>query len=393
MDFNQSSRILVACPDRMAHWLAEEIDELGYPCREVLRTGVMLDGTLNDCIRLNLHLRCATHVRYSLGSFHAAHQDDIYRRVGRIPWEDIIPEDGYFSVSNSADHFTLNNTMFLNMRVKDAVVDRFREQKGRRPDSGPLTDGIVIHVHWRDERAEVFLETSGDTISRHGYRKLPGKAPMQESLAAAVIRATGWDRRSAWINPMCGSGTLAIEAALLATGRKPGLLRDRYGFMNVLGYDPGFHIQEKEALNRIVNDSEVPLILASDIRPEALDAARENARLAGVESLIRWECADYRASAIPEPPGVVILNPEYGERMGEASALSSVYSEIGDFFKQKCAGFTGFVFTGNLDLAKQIGLKPSRRIEFYSAQLDCRLLRYELYSGSRREPRPSTAAD
>lgn len=384
MDFQSLSRILVACPDRMAPFVVSEIESLGYAVEDILRTGVIIRGSLRDCIRLNLHLRCATQVRFALSTFQADNPEHIYRHVRRMPWEEIIPADGYFSVNNSANHPTLNNTMFLNVRVKDAIADRFREVAGKRPDAGTRTDRVVVHVHWRDDQAEIFLDTSGDVLSRHGYRRIPGKAPMQESLASAVLLATGWDGKSPFVNPMCGSGTLAIEAALLATGRRPGLLRSNFAFMHLQGYDPSLYAQERQALDGLIDDSHCPRIIASDFRSNAVEDARENARMAGVEQHIEFACCDFRETPLPEPPATIILNPEYGERMGDEQELTETYSAIGDFFKKSCAGFSGFIFTGNLELAKQIGLKPSRRIEFYSAQIDCRLLRYELYAGSRR---------
>jgi putative N6-adenine-specific DNA methylase len=392
MDFNISSRIIVACPNRIAPYLAEEIRALGYFEKNILKTGVELEGTMLDCIRLNLNLRCATQVRFSLHAFRARQPEDIYETVKKISWENIIPKDGYFSVNNSAEHLTLNNTMFINVKVKDAIVDRFRGITGARPDSGSETDHTVIHLHWKDDRAEIFLDTSGPVISKHGYRRIPGKAPMQESLAAALLIASKWDRKSPLVNPMCGSGTIAIEAALLASGRRPGLLRKDYAFQHVVGYNPEFEKPFRSELEKeIVHHLNFPII-ASDYRSGAVEDAKENARFAGVEDLIQFQCCDFRESVLPDAPGAIILNPEYGERLGEQSELEQTYQEIGDFFKKKCSGYKGYIFTGNLDLAKKIGLKASRRIEFYSAQIDCRLLEYELYAGSRRivnpEPQP-----
>lgn len=384
MDFSADARIIAACPNRMAPWVEAELLALGFEPVRTFKTGVEIRGNLFDCIRLNMSLRCATQVRYSLGGFRATTPEDIYRNARTIRWEEIIPAGGYFSVNNSAEHLTLNNTMFINMKMKDAIVDRFREVTGARPDSGSSNDRTVIHLHWKEDHAELFLDTSGEVISRHGYRRIPGKAPMQESLAAAVILATGWDRKQPFVNPMCGSGTLAIEAALLASGRFPGLLRSNYAFMHLEGYRQEFVDQAKQELEQQVADPQGLEIIASDIRPGAVEDARENARFAGVEHLIRFECCDFRETPVPEAPGVVVINPEYGERMGEVDALEATYADIGDFFKKQCAGHLGAIFTGNLDLAKKVGLKASRRIEFYSAQLDCRLLTYELYKGTRR---------
>jgi putative N6-adenine-specific DNA methylase len=278
--------------------------------------------------------------------------------------------------------------MFINVKVKDAIVDRMREKTGSRPDSGSDLSHAVIHLHWRNDEAEIFIDTSGETLAKHGYRKIPGKAPMLEALASGSILASKWDRVSPFVNPMCGSGTLVIEAAMFATNRRPGLLRENYAFMHVKGFDDQFYKMELKSIRQKVNEISGLRFIATDNRQDAIDISRVNAELAGVEHLIEFKQCDFTETEIPEPPGVLFLNPEYGERMGEIEELEKTYAAIGDFLKQKCKGYMGYIFTGNLDLAKKIGLKASRRIEFYSAQLDCRLLEYELYGGSRRTREP-----
>lgn len=369
---------------RLAPYVEWELRELGFPVHEVFSSGVETYGSLNDCIRLNLNLRCASQVRYSIKSFKANNPDDVYNEVIDLPWEEIIDVKGYFSVTNSVDHPTVDNTMFINVKVKDAIVDRLRRMKNIRPDSGPELNRTVIHLHWRDKYAEIFIDTSGETLTKHGYRKIPGKAPMLEALATATILASNWDKQSPFVNPMCGSGTLVIEAAWIATNRRPGLLRENYAFMHVLGYNDQHYKKELKEIRQKVNEISGLRFIATDNRQDAVDISKVNAELAGVEHLIEFRCCDFSETEIPEDPGVIFLNPEYGERMGDLQKLEITYSAIGDFLKKKCQGHMGYIFTGNLDLAKKIGLKANRRIEFYSAQLDCRLLEYELYGGSRR---------
>ncbi|MEJ7671492.1 MAG: hypothetical protein WKF59_01925 [Chitinophagaceae bacterium] len=217
-----TNRIIVTCSKRLSPYLEQEILELGFKPVRTFSTGVELLGTLNDCIRLNLHLRCASQVLYSLKEFPSYHPDDIYREVFQMPWEKILSNDNYFSVTSNVQHPTINNSLFANVKVKDAIVDRLRNKTGGRPNSGSSLEAAVIHLFWRDEVAEIFIDTSGETLAKHGYRKIPGKAPMLEALAAATIFATKWDRCSNFINPMCGSATIAIEALLIATKRFPG---------------------------------------------------------------------------------------------------------------------------------------------------------------------------
>lgn len=383
--FTSPSRIVITCNKRLAPFLEKETIELGFKPERVFGTGIELKGTVNDCIRLNLQLRCASQIHYSLKQFRADNPEDIYKKVYAFPWEKLLPKDGYFSVTNNVDHPTVNNSLFVNVKVKDAIVDRMRTQTGGRPDSGSSQDKAVIHLFWRDNQAEIFLDTSGETLSKHGYRKIPGKAPMLEALAAATIMATKWDRQSPFVNPMCGSSTLAIEAILQATNRRPGLYRTNYSFMHVNEYDENVYAQEYRKLEDQVIEVSGLKIIATDISADAINISKVNAGIAGVENLISFKVCDFELTEVPpEQTGVIFFNPEYGERLGEISALQTTYARIGDFLKKKCNGYTGYIFTGNLDLAKKIGLRASRRIEFYTAKLDCRLLEYELYTGSKR---------
>jgi putative N6-adenine-specific DNA methylase len=363
--------------------LESEIRELGFIPERTFATGVELKGSLLDCIKLNINLRSASQVHYSLRQFKVRNPDDLYNEVLRFPWETIVDRTGYFSVTSHVDHFTVNNPLFVNVKIKDAIVDRFRRETGVRPNSGSELDKLVVHVYWKDEIAELFIDTSGETLAKHGYRKIPGKAPMLEALAASTVLSSKWDRKSAFVNPMCGSGTLAIEAALIATNRKPGLYRDNYSFMHIVGYDPGHYKSEFDSMKSQVIDLHIPII-ATDISQDAVEISKVNATNAGVEKMIEFAICDFEQTDLPPPPGVIFFNPEYGERLGESSELEETYARVGDFMKKKCKGYLGYIFTGNLDLAKKVGLKASRRIEFYSAKLDCRLLEYELYEGSRR---------
>jgi 23S rRNA G2445 N2-methylase RlmL len=381
--FQQNSRIIITCNKWLAPYLQQEVEELGFLPERTFQTGVELQGTIKDCIKLNLSLRCGSQVLFSLKEFKAGNPDRLYQNLVNYPWENLLDKDGYFSVTSTVNNPSINNELFVNVKVKDAIVDRMRKQTGKRPDSGPELDKAVIHLYWKDNDAEVFLDTSGETLSKHGYRKIPGRAPMLEALAAATVMATKWDRSAPFINPMCGSGTVAIEAVLLATNRRPGLFRKNYSFMHVLGYEEDIYKNEFQKLQHKIKVVPGLIVHATDIREDAINISRINAKTAGVEELINFSVCDFEETPVPEGNGVIYFNPEYGERMGELAELETTYKRIGDFMKQKCQGYTGYIFTGNLDLAKKIGLKAKRRIEFYSAKLDCRLLEYALYAGSR----------
>ena len=386
--FTSTSRIIVTCSNRLSTYLQQEIIELGLKPVRLFKTGLELEGTLLDCIKLNLNLRCASQVLFSLKEFRALNATDVYNHLLEYEWEKLIPAEGYFSISSNVSNETITNNLFANVKVKDAIADRFRNKTGSRPNSGSELNGVVVHLYWKDDLAEIFLDTSGETLSKHGYRKIPGKAPMLESLAAATILAGKWDKLSPFMNPMCGSGTLAIEAAMMATNRRPGLYRNNYSFMHVVGYEDKFYDAEFSVLEKQVTNVEGLKIMATDISEDAINISKVNAGIAGVEELIDFEVCDFEETTIIEnETGVVYLNPEYGDRLGVEAELEKTYKRMGDFFKQKCKGYTGYIFTGNLELAKKIGLKPKRRIEFYTSKIDCRLFEYELYAGTREVAR------
>ena len=384
--FDTTSRIIVTCSNRLSPYLEKEVVELGFKPVRIFKTGVELQGKLADCIKLNLNLRCASQVLFSVKEFNAVNADALYKTLLDFEWEDIIPAEGYFSITSNVDNETITNNLFANVKVKDAIVDRFRNKTGQRPNSGPELNQTVIHLYWKENIAELFIDTSGETLSKHGYRKIPGKAPMLESLAAATLLAGRWDRKSAFINPMCGSGTVAIEAALLATNRKPGLLRHNYAFMHLVNYNEQVYLEEFKKLEQQVTDVPGLKIIATDISEDAINISIINAGIAGVEEMIEFGVCDFEETKLIEnEAGVVYFNPEYGDRLGVEAELEITYKRIGDYLKKKCKGYTGYIFTGNLELAKKIGLKPKRRIEFYTSKIDCRLLEYELYDGSREK--------
>ena len=384
--FHTKSKIVITCNKRLAEYLQQEVEALGYKVIKNFGTGVELEGTINDCIPLNLHLRCASQVLYSIKEFESENPARLYKELLEIEWENLIDFSGYFSVTSNVDNETITTPLFANLKVKDAIVDRIKDKKGIRPNSGSDGNKTVVNLYWKGNTAEIFIDTSGETLAKHGYRKIPGKAPMLEALAVGTIMATGWDKKSHFVTPMCGSGTLAIEAALLATDKTPGMFRMNYGFMHIMGYDEEVFFAERRKLKDQAKKEIDFMIVATDISEDAVDISIKNAKTAGVDHLIDFSVCDFAETEVPEGPGIVMFNPEYGERLGVHTKLEATYKRMGDFMKTQCKGYRGYIFTGNPDLAKKIGLKASRRLEFYNGKLDCRLLEYELYEGSKRPP-------
>lgn len=412
---------MVTCPKGVAPYLRTEITALGFPVQACLDTAIQTEGSLEDTMLLNLHLRTAQRVLYLLETFNADTPGVLYGRLNNFPWETLIAASGkaaYFCVTSIVDNPLITDTRFVNVKVKDAIVDRIRDKYGSRPDSGPDKDKVVVHVYWKNDQAAVYLDTSGERLALRGYRKIPLTAPMQETLAAAVILASGWKGEGAFINPMCGSGTLAIEAAMIALDRAPGLLRNNYGFMFILGFPEALWQEVRKKARDAARKKLSGRIIATDIDREAVLAAKQNAKTAGVDHLIEFDVCAYEKTLLPEGGGVIVLNPPYGERMGTivnknqyrgreefssgrktiirkvadrpgsgtGERLAALYQGIGDFFKKTGGGYHGYVFTGNLEMIKKIGLRTKQRVILYNGDIECRLLEYELYQGSRKNP-------
>jgi putative N6-adenine-specific DNA methylase len=385
-DFKRdASTILITCPKGLSRFLEKEVKDLNMAVIRSQPSAVMTNGTLYDCMALNLCLFTAHHVLYKVLECTCRTPDDLYAAANALPWERLVPLDTVLCVTSTVKTPSINDTRFANLRCKDAIVDRLADKTGKRCNSGPERDGLVVHLYWQDERCILYLDTSGETLSRRGYRKIPGDAPMQETIAAGVIRATGWAaaEKSNFVNPMCGSGTLAIEAALFSMKRKAGILRDNFGFMHCIPFDRNAFNALRSDLRASEMQRPMSTIVAGDVNAQALYAAQENSRAAGVEAFIDFSKCDVADTPVPKGSGIVMVNPEYGFRMGVVPELEIVYKRIGDFFKQRCTGYTGYVFTGNLELMKKVGLKSKRKMPFFSGKLECRLYEYELYDGSK----------
>lgn len=382
MNLQDPQTVLITCARGSPTWLAAEVRKLGLPVAAIMDAGVRTTATLNDCMKLNLELRTGHRVLMQVAEIRARDATALYNGIVKLPWDEWLHATGNLCITSSVENETIRDGRFASLKCKDAIVDKLVQTLGERPDSGPERDGMVVHLHWSGEFATVYLDTSGDSLPRRGYRHIPLDAPMQETLAAACILSSGWNGTQPFVNPMCGSGTIAIEAAMIARDRAPGILRRNFGFMHLKGFQEATWkemIRERKARP----DKPAPKIIATDIRPAAIEAAKKNAANAGVEDAIEFAVCDFRETTIPPAPGIVILNPEYGLRMGDEDALIPVYKSIGDFFKQKCNGYYGYVFTGSLKLAKAVGLRTKRRLTFYNGGLECRLLEFELYAGTR----------
>lgn len=397
--------IIISCAKCLAEWVEREVRGMGYRPIDMTENVVVVEGNMRDVFKLNLQLRTGHRVLVPLLREKCRNVRELYTHVRSIDWENLLDPDGYFSVCSVVHNDTVRDTRLPSLFTKDAIVDRMREKFGRRPDSGNEIDrGAVVFVHWEQQSAIIYLDTSGVPLSKRGYRRIPGSAPMQETLAAACIDAMKWNRRTPFISPMCGSGTPAIEAALAAIGRAPGSLRSHFAFMSIKGYKQiiegesaprsaprqRFGATPEQIWKDMLLESEqnerhenIPPIIATDISPEAVQNAQSNAHAAGVSQFIQFGVCDFAQTQIPnfdsngsEYRGCVFFNPEYGIRLGDPVELAPMYERIGTFMNEKCKGYVGALITGNPELSKMINLYYITRIPFYNGPIDCRLFIY-----------------
>ena len=375
-------RLIAKTLSGLEETLAEELTALG--AQDVWPTSRAVEFSGDTALLYKVHLWCrtATRILKPIATFQAADSDELYRAVGRIDWSQYLEADSTLAIDAVAIDSGFANSMFVSQRAKDAIVDQLRARTGKRPSVDTADPDLRLNVHIHGPKATLSLDASGEPLGRRGYRIEGGKAPLGEVLAAGIVRLTEWDMASPLIDPMCGSGTIIIEAAMMARDLAPGLRR-RFGFMRWKDYDAAIFKrlhQEALAAGRPRTACE---IVGSDIDRRALAEAKANAERAGVADDIRFEQKTFENQRPPQPPGVMVANPPYGERMAMAD-INAFYTGLGDALKRNYQGYAAFILTGNPDAAKHIGLRTSRRIKLFNGPIECRLLRFELYQGSRK---------
>jgi putative N6-adenine-specific DNA methylase len=359
--------------------LAIELNSLGLRRVQPGRGGAAFSGSMVDGYRACLWLRTANRVLLARQDFPCATQDALYAGVYALPWEEHLTPKMTLAVDANLRDSALTHSRYVALKTKDAIVDRIRDRCGARPDVEPKNPDLRINLHLARNHCTVSLDLAGTGMHRRGYRRDPTVAPLKETLAAGLVALSEWDRRAHFVDPMCGSGSLPLEAALLASDTAPGLLSPDFGFQRWPDFDAAAWqdlIAEAEQRRKQL---QVNLVFGSDRDRRAVELARRNADRAGLGTGIRWSQHDFARLDPPASQGTLICNPPYGERIGDESKLADFYRKIGDTLKQRWTGWTAWVFTGNRPLAKRIGLKPSRRIVLYNGPIECRLLKFELY--------------
>lgn len=359
--------------------LAGELGRLGVGGPVVEKGGVGFSGDMSDCYRANLWLRTAHRVLMPLAEFACDTPQSLYDGVRSLPWTRYLTADHTIAVDCNLRDSALTHSGFVALKTKDAIVDTIRDVCGRRPNVHTADPDVLINVHLVRNRCIVSLDTSGASLDKRGYRLDRKEAPLRETLAAAMLELAGWDGSVPLVDPMCGSGTIPIEAALVASRRPPGLTRPGFGFQRWPGFDrAAWSRMVEEAMAGVLESPPMP-IMGSDVSAGALQNAERNAARAGVGGLVNFCRADMGDSHVPCPLGILLCNPPYGVRLGEVESLKPLYKRIGDVLKRRFTGYSAYLLTGNPELSKHIGLRPSRRVVLFNGPIECRLLRFDLY--------------
>jgi putative N6-adenine-specific DNA methylase len=361
--------------------LAKELSDLGAEEIGLLKRGIEFKGDKKLLYKANYTCRTALRIIMPIARFRVTGEVMLYDNIKGIPWEKYLDTSGSFAVDSVISYSPFTHSGFVSLKAKDAIVDRFRDKFGKRPDVDTVDPDLRINVHLFREQCTVSLDSSGSSLHLRGYRKVQTEAPMNEVLAAGLILLSGWDRKMPFVDPMCGSGTLLIEAALLAGNVPSGYYRPLFGFEKWKDFDQKlWDIVQRECEEKIVEPG-TP-IRGFDRDSIAVDASLANIEEAGVEKFIKVELADFHTSPPPFPFGFLLTNPPYGERI-KVDDIRQFYKNIGDVLKNKYAGYTAWLLGSDVEALKFIGLRPSRKIKVMNGPLECKLVKFDLYAGKK----------
>jgi putative N6-adenine-specific DNA methylase len=381
-----SQGFFASCPRGLESLLAEELRELGAQTAESVPGGVAFEGDMRTCCRANLESRLATRVLMRLGRAPYADEQDVYEAALALRWPEWFSERHSIRVDVNAIRSPLKSLEFATLRIKDAVCDRFRADRGRRPDVDTRFPQVRIQAFLDRASVTLYLDTSGEPLNKRGYRKDAGEAPLKENLAAGILRLTGWDGSEPLLDPMCGSGTLAIEAAMMALAIPPGHARG-FGFERLAGFDAKAWREIREAALARAQAPRKLALFARDRYGEELKKARLNLEAAGLADCVELKQADVLDTGAPARAGVLVANPPYGARLGEDKALAEFYPKLGDTLKKFYAGWRCYFFSGDTRLPKLIRLAASKRTPLFNGPLECRLYEYRIVAGGMRKDR------
>jgi putative N6-adenine-specific DNA methylase len=362
--------------------LLEELKGLGAENIRPGKRAAFFEGEMELMYRANLELRTALRILVPISEFKVRNEDDLYHKIDKIDWSEYMRVEDTLAIDAVTSSPVIRHSKFAALRVKDAIVDQFRKKFGQRPDVNTDFPTLRINLHIGDQDVTLALDSSGESLHKRGYRVDSVEAPINEVLAAGMLLLTGWQCDSDFIDPMCGSGTFPIEAALLAYNIAPQINRQRFGFMRWENFDKKLweKVREEAILGQVVFQHQ---IYASDLDFKAVNSTTYNLEKAGMEGKIQVVRERFENVLPRSESGLLLMNPPYDERMG-LEDVQLFYKTLGDVFKKNWPGHTAWLITSNIEATKSVGLRPSRRIPLFNGKLECRFLRYDLYAGSKK---------
>lgn len=362
--------------------LKDELAELGFPNAEILNRAVQIEGTWRDIYFLNIHLRCGIAVLVKIKTFRIKKEQDLYDLASKIDWTKYFTIDKTFAVKGAVFSDIFRHSQYPFLLVKDAIVDQFRDKLKERPDVNVKTPQVLFDVYINQEEVTISLNTSGTPLFQRGYRESVGEAPLNEVVAAGMIRLSGWDKKSPLIDPFCGAGTILIEAALMAANIPANIERHHFAFKNFKNFDSDLYDEIRNAIDSKVR--ELPCqIMGSDISDEMITKTRRNLRGFAFGRFVETKVLSFEQVQKIGEKGTVITNPPYGERMGDE--VEEMYGEIGNWMKNEMTGYECWIISSNLMAFKFVGLKPSKKIRLYNGNLECSFRQFSVYEGSKKD--------
>jgi putative N6-adenine-specific DNA methylase len=360
--------------------LADELAKINASEITILNRAVSFRGDLSVMYAANYICRTALHILMPVLEFKFRDKEQFFEKIKSFPWADHFNHDKTLSVDTVMSESFFTNSHYVSLFCKDAVVDYFRDKFGKRPSVALTNPEIKIHVHIRGHECSISLDSSGDSLHRRGYRIQQGAAPMSEVLAAGMILLIGWDKKTNFYDPMCGSGTLLTEAAMIASEIPAGYYRKSFGFFNWINFDNNIWQKVKQDADDKISENECEIV-GSDRSEVAIAVAGNNIRSAKLHKDIQLSISDFQLYKFPKEKGIIIMNPPYGERI-KTDDIIELYKAIGDTLKNHCAGYTAWVISSDSQALKFIGLKPSKKIQLFNGPLECRFVKFEIFEGS-----------
>ena len=373
------------CPRGLEALLADELRSAGGSGIRPVSGGVAFEGDLAVCYAANLKSRIATRVLLQLASAPYRKEQDVYDAAYGVPWQRWFTVERSIRVDVTAIRSPLKSLEFITLRVKDAVCDRFRAERGRRPDVDTRSPDVRIAAFLDAHTVTLYLDTSGEPLYKRGYRSERGEAPLKENLAAGILALTGWDTEEPLFDPMCGSGTFLIEAAMMAPRIAPGSGRS-FGFERLLAHDARLWRSLRDVASRVQVHPRALPVFGADVSGRELRNAHDNLKAAGLDTAVELRKADVLEVTPPAPYGVMVVNPPYGVRIGEKEAMADFYPKLGDALKNRYAGWRCYILSADPELPRRIRLRATRRTPLFNGPLECRLYEYRVIAGSMRRP-------